>query len=261
MILLLLHALAMTTGIVVAVDYAGPYRPYSAELKADEDQLKGFNESEYARMSLEDPQLKLAYAAVFGSSINGGFYNLPPEVFAALADLRKRGDTVTPMLLQLMGENQETGFELHVLASIPAVGTIKIDPYLDYARHVLRERTQTMSAMLAGCASNLLAEHGTKEDAELMRWVMEQRPWLADSVTRKLDELNRRLNLPKQEVRAPLKGRPIAAVQSQEDSRSVGQKAPATSSNKEQEVTRWIVWPLAILVAGGLVRMLLKNRK
>ena len=33
-----------------------------------------------------------------------------------------------------------------------------------------------LNAALAGCASILIAAHGTKEDAELLKWVMETRP-------------------------------------------------------------------------------------
>ena len=243
-----------------AVDYAGSYRPYSMELKRDRIELEGLDEGDYARMSLDDIRLENAYISVFQSSMSNQFDNLEPEIVAALADLRKRGDGVTPMLLKLMDENQETGFESAILIYVPAVGTINIDPYLDYARKVLRERTQTMSAVLAGCASNLLAQHGTKNDAELMKWVMETRPWLADSVTRNLDELNLRLNLPKQEPRPSLRGTAESSDLSNGNSRTVKHKILPATNNKEHDSTPWIAWPLAILVAGGLLRLVLKKR-
>ena len=257
----LLNAATVLASVAGAVDHAGPYRPYSAEFDGSDSVLHGLDEAAYGRMSLEDPVLKRAYRAVFGSSIGGGFYNLPPEVSAALADLRKRGDTVTPMLLQLMDKNKETGFESSVLASVAAVGSIQLDPYLDYARNLLRERTHSMSANLAGCASILLASHGTKEDAKLLKWVMETRPWLAASVKQQLDELNRRLNFQKQETRPPLKDRPAANEPPKIDFRNVGQKTPTVIAEKGQESTRWVAWFLAILVAGGLFRLLFKKRK
>ncbi|MEO8614453.1 MAG: hypothetical protein ABI600_04880 [Luteolibacter sp.] len=257
----MLYATIMMTEVAVPKDYAGPYRPYSADFDGYDSVLNGLDEAAYGRMSLEDPILKRAYRAVFGSSINGVFNNLPPEVSAALVDLRKRGDTVTPMLLQLMERNQETGLESSILVSIAAVGTIQLDPYLDYARNLLRNRTQTMSGAAAECASNLLAEHGTKEDAKLMKWVMETHPWEADGITRKLDELNRRLNLPKQEPRPPLRGTPATSDFPNVESRSVKHQIAPVSEKKKEEVTHWIVWPLAILVAVGLLRLVLKKRK
>ncbi len=244
---------------VNARDYPGPCRPYSADLQVNKIELDGLNETSYAEMSFDDIRLKNAYVSVFTSSLGGGFGNLRPEIVAALIDMRKRGDSVTPLLLKLMDENQETGFELSVLAAIPAVGTIKLEPYLDYARKVLRERTHSMSAGLAGCAAGLLERHGTKEDAELMKWVMETRPWVFDSVTRKLDELNRRLSLPPQESRPSKSIKSLSEDPAHGSFRHVKQKNPTTTVGKDQKSIRWIAWTLVILVAGGLGMLVIRK--
>jgi hypothetical protein len=243
-----------------ARDYPAPYRPYSDDLQRNKIDLDGLNEASYAKMSFDDIRLKNAYVSIFTSSL-GGFGNLRPEIVAALIDMRKRGDSVTPLLLKLMDENQETGFELSVLVAVPAVGTINLEPYLDYARKVLRERTQFMSAGLAGGAANLLAEHGTKEDAELMEWVMGQRPWLADSVTRKLDELNRRLGLPQRGMRPPLRDATLRDGTAELAARRTPQRPPPAYDGKTPAATPWLVYGLMIFVSISLVWLIAKRWK
>jgi len=223
--------------------------------------LHGLDEAAYGRMSLEDPVLQLAYQTVFGSSISGGFYGLPPAVSAALADLRKRGDTVTPMLLQLMERNHETGFESSVLASIAAVGTINVEPYLEYARRLLRERTDTMNGALVGCAAQLLASHGTKEDGDLMIWVMETRPYVADAVTRKLDALNRRLGLPKQVPRPNLKDSAPTSAPSEANSRRDLRRPSVPSEEKSAPISPWFKRALIVVILAGLLWFVIKSRK
>jgi hypothetical protein len=138
---------------------------------------------------------------------------------------------------------------------------IDLEPYLHYARKLLRERTQSMSAGVAGAASILLASEGNKEDAALMKWAMESRPWLADSVTRELDSLNRRLGLPKQESRPSLKDRPPTSQEPSSKFQSVDQNAPALADKENPETIRWIGLSLALLVTGGLFGLMFKKRK
>ena len=247
---------------VNAEDYPAPYRSYSAELTRDKlNEFDGWDEAAFARLSIEDPVLKRAYHTVFGSVVNDYMRFDEPELNAALADMRRRGDTLTPMFLKLMDENQETGFESLVLVHISNIGTINVAPYLEYARRVLRERTQTMNAGLAGCAADLLAKHGTKEDGELMKWVMETRPYVADSVTRKLDALNRRLGLPKQGTRPPQREVPSADGTSGGDSRRQVKRPPVPIQEKSPSGTSWLVWTFLGLVVSGLLVFVLRNRK
>ena len=243
-------------------NHAGPSRPYSADLaSADIDELKGLDETTFSKLSPEDPLLKRAYHFVFLAAVAGNFHTIPTELHGALSDMRRRGDAITPMLLKLMNENQETGLEICVLVGISNVGNIDLEPYLHYARKLLRERTQSMSAGVAGTASILLASEGNKEDAALMKWVMESRPWLADSVTRELDSLNRRLGLPKQESRPSLKDRPPTSQEPSSEFQSVDQNAPALADKENPETIRWIGWSLALLVTGGLFGLMFKKRK
>lgn len=70
------------------------------------------------------------------------------------------------MLLKLISENQENRIEFSILGKIEALDTVRIEPFLGYARKLLRERTQTMTD--AEVASYILARHGTREDKALL---------------------------------------------------------------------------------------------
>ena len=242
-------------------NYAGPYRPYSPELIEVSNELKGMDEAAFAKLSIDDPLLKRAYHDVFNTAVAGNLNMTLPELKAALSDMRRRGDTITPMLLKLMNENQETGLEVCVLVGISNVGTLNTEPYLEYARNILSKRTHTMSASLAGAASVLLSLEGTKEDAMLMDWVMEQRPWLAASVKLGFDELNRRLGLPKRESRLPLKERRSTSESPNGTSGGMEHKTPAVTAANELKAPPWVAWALTILIAGGLIWQVFNQRK
>ena len=246
---------------VDAEDYAGPYRPRADELRCNLlREFIGWDEGAFAKLTLDDSRLKRAYASVFEMAVGKKLLYGEPEWDQALADMRKRGDSITPMLLKLMDENQETGVESSILVKISSVGTVNVEPYLEYARRVLRDRTQTMSATLAGCASNLLAEHGTEEDTKLLKWVMETRPYVADSVTRELDALNRRLGLPKQGTRPPLR------ESSWENGKDINsRRSPQRPQDQGIETKPAVIsrpyWVLLAFIATGVLVIFLKKRK
>ena len=255
-------ALASAAGSEKTKDHGLPYRPISAELRGgDRNELDGLDESAFARLSLDDVLLKRAYHRVFQSGVGGKFQNLEPGISAALADMRRRGDTVTPMVLKLMDENHETGIETSVLVMIPEVGSIQLGPYLDYARKVLRERTQTMSGSLAGCAAMLLASHGTKEDAELLMWVMEVRPYVAPPVTNHLDSLNLRLGLPKTSPRRTPKDHATTGGATSGNPQGTAGKTSGLADVVQQAATHWLFWVLPVLGAAGLLSLVIKKRK
>ena len=264
LIIYLACAIALLAGVPAtekAKDYGLPYRPLADELcGGDRNELKGMDEPEFARLTLDDPLLKRAYLSVFMSPVGPNLDYHKNEPNPALADLRRRGDSVTPMLLKLMNENQETGLETCILVRIPSAGTIKLEPYLDYARKLLRERTQTMSASLAESAAMLLAAHGTEEDAELLEWVMETRPYVADSVTRELDELNRRLGLPKTSPRRAPKGQITTGGATSGNPQGPAGKPSGPTGAAQPFATWWLVWVVVLFGAVGLLWLMLKKR-
>lgn len=170
-----------------------PHRPMSPEMQAisrNPDLLDSLGAEDLAKMNLDDPLLKWAYANVFLRSM-GPFEQLESPLELVLADLRRRGEAVSPMLLKLIEENQETRIESSILAKIQHLETIRLEPFLDYARNLLRQRTQSD---VVAVASGLLARRGTKEDIELFEWVLTQRPFAVTDLTGNLKALRERLN-------------------------------------------------------------------
>ncbi len=241
-------------------DEPGPYRRWSPELQqVNPEPLYGMDAEGYARMSLDDPLLKYAYTKIFMRSL-GDFQELEPMDALALADMRKRGESASPVLLKLLEENQETGFEIALLCFIDQVGTVSIDPFIDYARNLLRNRTQTMSGAAAGSAAILISKHGSLEDAELLRWVMKERPYVADSVTRKLDGLLQRLNQSEPKTRPDLKGKASMSEEKAERSSTSTLKPTSTNGSEQSQSNGWIAWAVLGIFLTFILGRLLKNR-
>jgi hypothetical protein len=179
-------------------DEGGPRRPVSPELNAvSSSVLENLSAEELAKMTLDDPVLKAAYVEVMMSS----FEQMEPPQKLALADMRRRGEAVSPVLLKLISENQETNLESDILGKIERLDTVDIEPFLDYARKLLRERTKTMTAYSAGVASYVIRRHGAKEDEALFEWVIKERPYVASTFAGSLKILRDRLNPPQPETR------------------------------------------------------------
>jgi hypothetical protein len=170
-----------------------PYRPYSAELQnINPELLNGLNEKQYKQMSLGDPLLKLAYSRVFTRAI-GDFSSLMPDDEMILSDMRSRGDSLSPLLLKLAEDNQETGYEVALLCLIDQLGSVVLEPYLQYARNLLANRTQTMSAATASAASAILAKHGSESDLKILEQVFEKRPYVRDDLSKSIKTLREQI--------------------------------------------------------------------
>lgn len=240
-------------------DHPGSYRPWSPELKqVNPEHLYGITAEKLAKMSLDDPLLKYAYFDVLGNALQG-LGTSEPEQALVLADMRRRGEAVTPMLLKLANENQETGIESAILDRIDQVGTVNLAPYLEYSRNLLRERTQTMNASLAGCASGLLSRHGSKEDIKLLERVLEERAYVATFVSDSLKALKRRLDSPKPISRPMLKDSSPTS-EAATDNAADSARRPSTAKRVEETPSKpWITWISFIFVAGIMLWIVLRN--
>ena len=186
-----------------------PGRPMSPEMRAvNPIEVEKLKAEDLAKMSLDDPLLKYAYAQVFTMSMNH-LRQMEPRQKLVLADMRGRGESVSPILLKLIEENQETVFEKAILLSIGDLGTVRPEPFLEYARKLLRERTQST---VVAYASGLLARHGTKEDIELLEWLLKQDPFVVTDVTDSLKALRERFNPPQPEIRPEQRDKPASDV-------------------------------------------------
>jgi hypothetical protein len=232
---------------------SGPYRPWSQEYRQFEpEHLHGMTAEKLAKTSLDDPLLRYAYIQVFLQNV-GGLDNLEPEQSVVLADMRRRGEAITPLLLELARQNQETIYEVALLDRIDQVGTINLDPYLEYARNLLRERTQTMNYSLAEWASGLLSRHGSQEDVKLLERVLEERPYVTLGVSESLKIFKNRLNRPKQVTR-PILSNGLSASEAATDSAAAEAKKQSASNRKGNISSRsWMIWVLFGIIISSIL--------
>ncbi|MCW1924069.1 hypothetical protein OKA05_15990 [Luteolibacter arcticus] len=230
-------------------DQSLPFRPLEGELKRKQlDEFKGWSEEDFARLDVNDPQLKRAYLDLFGTVAGLVIHPSEAHMQAALADLKKRGNLVTPMFLEVMRENPETRYELLILLHVPKIEGLDLKLYLDYSRQVLRKRSMTMNDTLASASSMLIASQGDVSDRELLEWVIETRPFVAYSVSKQLDVLNQHIPL-KEETGASLPNRdPITdSATATERKGPSGEPAHESANPKAvNERTNFVKWPTAL---------------
>jgi hypothetical protein len=242
-------------------DRPDPHRRMSPELLAissHPDLLDNLGAEDLAKMSLDDPLLKWAYANVFMRLVVP-FEHMESPLELVLADMRRRGEAVSPMLLKLIEENRETHIESSVLGNIELLDTVRIEPFLEYARKLLRERTR--SDVVAE-ASGLLARRGTKKDVELFERVLTQRPFAVTDLTGNLKILRDRLASPPAEPRPERREIPSPNVG------SVGNPAIDAGNHHHQDegdtlsrTKPWFIGGLILVVLLGLYRLLRKGRR
>ena len=241
-----------------------PRRDMSPEMKAisrNPDLLNNLKAEDLAKMSLDDPLLKYAYYRVFAGSI-GDFNQMPrmaPQQKLILADMRRRGEAVSPMLLKLIEENQENVVEGRILAKIQYLDTVRIEPFVDYARRLLRERTKTMTIYSAPVASALLAQHGTKEDEALLEWVIAECPFLASEVSKDLRNLRIRLNPPQPESRPERRGKPSSEPGNDSRPATSPDESPENGNITTSRAKPWVIGGLILAALLGACRLLFKR--
>jgi hypothetical protein len=243
----------------------GPRRPISPELNAvNSTVLENLGAGDLEKMSLDDPVLKSAYVEVFLRSW-GAFKQLEPPQELALADMRRRGEAVSTMLLKLISENQENRIEDAILIRIEHLDTVRIEPFLEYARRLLRERTQTMTGEAAGAAAYILARHGTKEDEALFEEVIKVRPYVKYTFTKELNVMRARLN-PKPEVdpgprpeRREIPSTNVGSIASPaKDAENHHHKDEGDTLSRTKP---WFIGGLILVVLLGLYRLLRNGRR
>ena len=166
-----------------AIPPQGLNRPLPAEMCVDSRNLAGLDEKAYAKMSLDDPLLHLAWSDLLLTM--PAHYGDEPHPRAALADLRRRGDSATPMLLKLMYDNRDSNFESAGFGAI-TVGHLHPQPFVEYAQQMLRERTLSAKAGNALMAVMIMLDYGDKADRELVEWYTKARPYLGPAVRVKM---------------------------------------------------------------------------
>lgn len=236
----------------------------------DVSALEKLSEADFANMNASDPRLKTAWVdLVLG--LPGGFpTNLSrtdPEVVkgghraAAFFDLIRRGDSATPILLELARELEETPFESGLLEMIDTLQGVNLAPFLSYSRNLLLTRPKSSKIVSAAL---LLGRHGTTEDVLLLEKVAASRPYFADTIRKEAKALKAHIDGERARVGSPATkaNPPTLSVQSSSPKKAPEVK-PTTSTPSEEPFssTPWSVIVILIVVATGLLWLLVKNRK
>jgi hypothetical protein len=174
---------------VVGSDHAGGYA-LEEKLFWGATTPVGITEGDIAKLSLNDPQLRIIYANLIRAAHGTTRIIEPmlqPEMLAALKDLRRRKDSSTPLFLDIMAKNHNTDLEHRVPYIINKIGGIAMVPYVKYFREMLQTRGQEINASANEAMVELFLEHGTQEDIDAMKKLAAKRPFLEPSFQHALE--------------------------------------------------------------------------
>ena len=172
--------------------------PLEPLFKTPENYPRNATEADLKHLELTDPKLRVAYFWLIKSSNAGSQITdkRTPELMEILKDIRRRGDSATPLWLDMMGKNPGSNLEWHIPHVIMRVGTIKMEPYVDYLRKMLQARPDKISGTACEVALSIFFEHGTREDVEMVRELAKKRPFLAPYVESAVAREQRRTAAP-----------------------------------------------------------------
>lgn len=223
---------------------------------------RGLKEEDLRNMSIADPQLRLAYAFLVRAAMGGAKIvdARTPEMMAVLNDLKRRGNSVTPLLLDIMAKNHNTRYEHLIPHIISRVGTIEMAGYLDYLREMVRTRPDEISAAANEVTAELFLEHGTPEDAKMMQDLAKKRPFLAPSLERAFN-LQRYKNPDRSKpAQTTPELKPLQFFQPTPKTKAPEAKPTSTPNQEPTSSTPWSIVFVLIVAAIGLLWLLLKRR-
>jgi len=163
-------------------------------------------------MSLDDPLFRAACAQFF---LRTGMRT--DWMMALYNDLIRRGDSVTPLLLSLFGENPESAFRDELMGRLDTFPNLNPEPYLQAARNVVRQEGSSISMRTCYHIAWLFEKRGTEADLEVLKELQKHGGGLQQDIRRMAE----RLGLPYESEQRPKTGLPAipqGVVRQQEDS-------------------------------------------
>jgi hypothetical protein len=264
----LLSCLLFAHFLVLAEDQVIGYAP-EEPLFVNQPYPRGLKEEELRSMLLTDPKLRIAYAFLVRSALGGSKIvdGRTPEMVAALNDLKRRGDSATPLLLDIMAKNHNTLYEHMIPLIISRIGTIKMEPYVNYLREMIKTRPDEISASANEAALTIFIEHGTEEDVKLVQDLAKKRPFLAPSVERSFQLQRWKHPAPSKPLGSITATSPSPVMQTQTAKKAPETKPSSTTplssitpSTEPASSTPWAVAAVSIVAGIGLLWLLLKKR-
>lgn len=234
--------------------------------KVPESFPKGITEDQLKDLPLSDPKLRIAYFwLIRGARGSNEITDVRhPEVVAALRDVKKRGDSTTPLWLDIMVKNQDTALEFRIPILIGDIGTIKMGPYVDYFRKVLQTRGDSINGTLFGVALDTFFQYGNKEDVQVALDLAKKRPFLADYVQSALD--TEQMRNPGPRTKPPISETSPSPAQTGDprapELASATNNAGSSHPEDTATTTPWLETAAGLIVAAlGLFWFLLKRQK
>jgi hypothetical protein len=257
---LLFVLLISTRFIVGAEDQVLPYAPEEPVL-VNRHYPRDLNEEDLRSFSLSDPELRIAYAFLVGVARSGPKIvdERTPEMVAALNDLKRRGDSATPLLLDIMEKNHNTSLEYMTPHLVARIGTIKMEPYLDYLREMITTRPDEINASANEVTAKLFLEHGTADDEKLLQELAKKRPFLAPSLERAYDF--QRYKYPDRSKQTPTgaTSAPLPIVQPPAPKPTPSTAPTAVPDEEAASSTPWGIIVVLIVAATGFLWLVLKK--
>lgn len=175
--LLLLHVIV---GAAAAEDRALPHDPQEPEFTIDK-YPRGLKENDLEHLPIDDPKLRQAYGFLAMSANSGGPVTdeRNPEMVVVLNDVKRRGDSTTPVWLDLMAKNPNSFLECYIPGIIARIGNIEMEPYVEYLRKMLTSRPDEINGAATKQALAIFFQFGTGEDVKMVQEVAKKRPFLA----------------------------------------------------------------------------------
>ncbi len=199
---LLLAFLHITRCFALAEDRPFGTDPLEPQFRTPETYPRDITEDQLRDLPLSDPKLRIAYAWLIkgahgGHEITDARF---PALVEVLKDVKRRGNTATPLWLDIMSNNHGSHLEYMIPHVLERVETIEMEPYVDYFRKMLQTRGDTINALACSVALSIFFEYGTKEDVQMVQELAKRRPFLAPSVEEAFETEQRR--------NAPLRTKP-----------------------------------------------------
>ncbi len=230
----------------------------------NENFSREFTEEQLRDLPLSDPTLRVAYFMMVKGAVSELADKRYPRLLEVLKDVKRRGDTTTPLWLDMMAKNQETSLEYKIPLIIGRVGTIKMGPYVDYLRQMIQTRGDSINGTIFQVALDTFFEYGNKEDVQLALDLAKKRPFLADYVQSSLDTDRRRKAGGAPKPSSPETSPAPAQAKEQQAPEMAPTKAPAPSGQEKGAASPSNYLTMAvglIVVTLGLCCFLLKRRK
>lgn len=154
------------------------------ELFVNANYPRGLKEADLRDLSLADPKLRLAYFFLIQTANSDGPVTdeHSPEMLEVLKDVKRRGDSATPLWLDIMAKNPNTTLECYIPWILRRIGGIKMGPYADYYRKMIQTRPDEINATAAVEALSIFRKYGTEADVDMVRELAKRGPMLASAI-------------------------------------------------------------------------------